>query len=59
MIARAKQWAQFASDTRAVTALEYGLIAGIIVLTVLIGFNNLGRKMQTQFNNVAAKLNAT
>ncbi len=59
MIARAKKWVELASETRAVTALEYGLIAGVLVLTMLVGFNALGRKMQTQFNVVASKLNAT
>ena len=44
---------------QAVTALEIGLIAGVLVLTMLVGFNFLGRKTQTQFNVLASKLNAT
>ena len=59
MFVRAKKWVELARETRAVTALEYGLIAGVLVITMLVGFNFLGRKMQTQFNVVASKLNAT
>ncbi len=43
-------------DRRAVTSLEYGIIAGIIVVTVLSGFANVGSNMQKKFNNVAAKI---
>ena len=46
MFVRAKKWVELARETRAVTALEYGLIAGVLVITMLVGFNFLGRKMQ-------------
>lgn len=59
MTAHAKRVIELVSDRKAVTALEYGLIAGVLVLTMLVGFNFLGRKTQTQFNVVASKLNAT
>ncbi len=54
-----KTWLELKTDKRAVTALEYGLIAGVLVITMIVGFNFLGGKMQTQFNNVATHLNAT
>ena len=34
-------WLQMKMDRRAVTALEYGLIAGVIVATILVGFGVL------------------
>ncbi len=51
-----KTWVELKTDKRAVTALEYGLIAGVLVVTVLVGFNTLGSNMLTKFNNIASKL---
>jgi Flp pilus assembly pilin Flp len=44
------------SDRRAVTALEYGLIAGVLVATVAVGFNTLGGGISAAFTSVAAAL---
>lgn len=44
------------SDSRAVTALEYGLIAGVLVVTIIIGFNTLGDGLNNSFTNIAADL---
>ncbi len=46
------------TDRRGVTALEYGLIAGVLVLAVLVGFQTLGDAMSNEFENVANHLNA-
>ncbi|HEX3400749.1 MAG TPA: Flp family type IVb pilin [Acetobacteraceae bacterium] len=43
-------------DRCAVTALEYALIAGIIVATVLIGFNTLSNALSNQFSNIGGSL---
>lgn len=43
-------------DRRAVTALEYALIAGIIVATVVIGFTTLSNAVSNQFNSVGSSL---
>jgi Flp pilus assembly pilin Flp len=43
-------------DCRAVTALEYALIAGIIVATILIGFTTLTNALSNQFSNIGASL---
>jgi pilus assembly protein Flp/PilA len=51
-----KTWLELKTDKRAVTALEYGLIAGVLVVTVLVGFNTLGSNLQAKFNTVASKL---
>jgi Flp pilus assembly pilin Flp len=44
-----KSWIELRTDRRAVTALEYALIAGVIVATVVVGF-------QTLANNLSSKL---
>jgi Flp pilus assembly pilin Flp len=51
-----KTWVELKSDKRAVTALEYGLIAGVLVLTIVVGFGSLGSGMSNRFANIAAKL---
>jgi len=43
-------------DCRGVTALEYALIAGIIVATVLIGFTSLSNALSNQFTSIGASL---
>jgi len=43
-------------DDRAVTLLEYALIAGIIVATIVIGFTSLGGALSSQFSNIGANL---
>ena len=51
-------WQRLKADPRAVTAVEYGLIAGLIVATVLVGFNVLAFDPQTKFSGVGGSLNA-
>ena len=43
-------------DRRAVTALEYGLIAGIIVATVMLGFNIVATNESANFSSAGAYL---
>ena len=43
-------------DRHAVTALEYAIIAAIIVATVVIGFTNLSGLVSNQFNSIGAGL---
>ena len=43
-------------DRHAVTALEYAIIAAIIVATVVIGFTNLSGVVSSQFNTIGAGL---
>lgn len=40
-------------DRRAVTALEYALIAGIIVATLVIGFTSFTEALSNSFSNTA------
>jgi Flp pilus assembly pilin Flp len=39
-----------------VTALEYALIAGVIVATILVGFNVLASDMSSKFNTIGGSL---
>jgi Flp pilus assembly pilin Flp len=48
----AKLWLTLETDRRAVTALEYGLIAGVIVATIMFGFTLLAGDLSAQFQNV-------
>lgn len=51
-----KTWIELKSDRRAVTALEYALIAGVIVATILVGFQVLASDMSNKFNNIGGAL---
>ena len=43
-------------DRRAVTALEYGLLAAVIVATIAIGFTHLASALSTQFTDIGNSL---
>jgi len=49
-------WAGLSLDRRAVTALEYAIIAGVLVATILIGFDVLANDVSNRFSNVASGL---
>jgi Flp pilus assembly pilin Flp len=40
------------ADRRAVTALEYGLIAGVIVAVITLGFTSLADALSSQFTTI-------
>jgi Flp pilus assembly pilin Flp len=46
-------WLKLKTDRQAVTALEYGLIAGVIVATIAVGFGLLANDLSSQFANIA------
>ena len=56
MIEIARNWFVITVDRRAVTALEYGLIAGLIVATIAVGFSLLANSLSTQFVNIGSSL---
>jgi len=45
-------------DRRGATAVEYGLIASLVVLAMVVSFNNLASASSAMWNNVQNK-NAT
>jgi len=49
-------WLELKTDRRAVTALQYALIAGVIGATILTGFNVLATDMSTKFNSICGNL---
>jgi Flp pilus assembly pilin Flp len=56
MLEYLKTWIELKTDRRAVTALEYALIAGVIVATILVGFNVLASDMSNKFSNIGGSL---
>ena len=56
MIQYAKVWLSLRMDRRAVTALEYGLIAGVLVATIAVGFNLLADNLSDKFSGVGESL---
>ena len=49
-------WMQLKTDRRAVTALEYGLIAALIAVAAISAFRLVGSNLTAVFNDVASKL---
>lgn len=52
-----KLWLELKTDRRAVTALEYGLIAGLVAVALITGATTLGTALNKQFNDVANHVN--
>jgi Flp pilus assembly pilin Flp len=46
----------FKANRQAVTALEYGLIAGLIVATIAVGFAGLANALSSQFTVIGDSL---
>ena len=47
---------KFSADRRAVTAIEYALIAALIAVVIIGGVTALGSNAQATFNTVASEL---
>jgi len=45
-----------AHDERGVTALEYGLIAGLVAVVIVASVTALGSKLSTTFTTIVAAL---
>ena len=56
MINFSRVWLTLKADRRAVTALEYGLIAGVIVATIAVGFSILANGLSTEFSNIGGSI---
>jgi Flp pilus assembly pilin Flp len=52
----ATMWLKLKIDRQGVTALEYGLIAGVIVATIAVGFALLANDLSQQFSNIGNSL---
>lgn len=47
---------RFVRDEGAATAIEYGLIAGLIAVAIITGLTGISSGMNTNFNTIVAKL---
>jgi pilus assembly protein Flp/PilA len=47
---------QFLNDTRAATAIEYGLIAGLIAVAIISGVSAVGTKLSGTFDALSSAL---
>ena len=50
---------RFVKDESGATAIEYGLIAALIALAIVVGSTSLGNSLNNQFGRIAGKLDAT
>lgn len=48
-----KVWIELNVDRRAVTALEYGLIAGLVAVVIISAVTTIGRNLDTRFSTIA------
>ncbi len=49
---------QFLHDEDGVAAIEYGLLAGLIAVTIIAGATVVGTSLSTLFTNISTKLSA-
>ena len=47
---------RFLSDTSGATAIEYGLIAGLISVVIITALTTIGTNMRGKFNTISNKL---
>lgn len=52
-------FARFVKDESGATAIEYGLIAALIALAILVGAGALGNNLNNKFNTIATKIAST
>ncbi len=50
---------QFLKDETGVTAVEYGLIAALVAVAAIAGFQNLGAAMARMYDRVSTVVQAT
>jgi pilus assembly protein Flp/PilA len=50
---------RFVNDQSGATAIEYGLIAALIALAIMVGAGSLGNSLNNQFGRIATKLDGT
>jgi Flp pilus assembly pilin Flp len=56
MIQFAAHFLAIKADRRAVSALEYGLLAGVIVAVIAVGFTSLANALSGQFTTLGQEL---
>ncbi|MCP1117568.1 Flp family type IVb pilin [Robbsia andropogonis] len=48
----------FGRDEDGATAVEYGLIAGLIAVAIIVALTTLGGKLSTMFSSIASTVDA-
>ncbi len=48
--------ARFFEDQSGATAIEYGLIASLVGVAIIVGATNVGSRLNSTFNSIAGKL---
>jgi pilus assembly protein Flp/PilA len=56
MLAYLMTWMQLRADRRAVTALEYGLIAGLIGSVIVLSVTSVGTALTAKFTAIAGSI---
>ncbi len=56
MLSYLKTWLELKTDRRAVTALEYGLIAALIAVGITASLTALGGSLTSLFNKISTSL---
>lgn len=51
-----KHLSRFVADQSGATAIEYGLIAGLIAVVIIVAVSALGTSISAKFNAIAANL---
>ncbi|ABK17178.1 Flp family type IVb pilin [Syntrophobacter fumaroxidans] len=51
-----KKFIKFLKDEEGVTAIEYGLIAALIAVAIIVAVTSVGTNLTAVFNRVAAEL---
>jgi pilus assembly protein Flp/PilA len=51
-----KLFARFTADESGATAIEYGLIAGLIAVVIIASVSLIGTRLSSKFNAIAANL---
>ena len=54
-----KLFSRFVKDESGATAIEYGLIAALIALAIMVGAGALGNNLNEKFGDIATKLKET
>ena len=52
-------FARFVKDESGATAIEYGLIAALIALAIIVGAGLVGKSLNQKFTDISSTLDAT
>jgi pilus assembly protein Flp/PilA len=56
MLSYVTTWLQLKTDCRAVTAIEYGMIAALIAVVIAVTITTLGTSLSTEFSTIKSDL---